>query len=271
MSNGDEPGPELIEPLRKRKLGDGPIYSRPSDIEELLRLLIVLPVDEAIARARIRNRRAAGWLPGECVIYMTRRAAHLKDRRSYQRWYDVLAERIRAGLPRPVNQHRPAARELEVAETGFDRFLEMLATDLNGYDERLDIWEARFDLALANLRQRLSAIFGGIARPRASDGERPARRTRAARTGLPGSDPEGLGATACGLARGGPQPVRRSFAGRLRPSSERSERPCGQWFIESKAYDQFVAFVMRRSAVRIRAPAPMNIRCLVRIPQVIAE
>lgn len=116
-------------------------------------MLIALPPDEALARARIRNRRAPGWLPGECVIHMTRRAARLKDRRSYQRWYEVLAERIRAGLPRPVNKDRPQARELEIAEAGFDRFLTMLAADLNQYDERLDIWEARFDLALANLRR----------------------------------------------------------------------------------------------------------------------
>lgn len=153
MSNGDEPKSQMIEPLRKRKLGSGPLYTRPIEIEELLRLLVALPTDEAIARARIRSRRAPGWLPGECVVHMTRRAARMKDRRSYQRWYEVLADRIRAGLPRPANKNRPAARELEIAEAGFDRFLTMLAADLNQYDERLDIWEARFDLALANLRR----------------------------------------------------------------------------------------------------------------------
>jgi DNA-directed RNA polymerase specialized sigma24 family protein len=153
VSNGGEPGTQRIEPLRKRKLGSGPVYTRPKDIEQLLQLLITLPSDEAIARARIRNRRAPGWLPGECVVHMTRRAARKRDQRSYQRWYEILAERIRAGLPRSADQYRSAARELEIGEAGFDRFLEMLATDVRGYDERLDIWEARFDLALANLRR----------------------------------------------------------------------------------------------------------------------
>lgn len=143
----------MIEPLRKHKLGSGPVYARPKEIEQLLQLLVALPVDEGIARARIHNRRAPGWLPGECVVHMIRRAARMRDFRSYQRWYDVLSERIRAGLPRPANRLRPAARELEIGEAGFDRFIAMLAADLNGYDLRLDIWEARFDLALANLRR----------------------------------------------------------------------------------------------------------------------
>lgn len=153
MSNGDESEPEAIEPLRKRRHGNGAVYTRPNEIEQLLQLLVALPVDEAIARARIRSRSAAGWIPGECVVHMTRRAARIRDRRSYQRWYEVLADRVRAGLPRPANKNRPAARELELGESGFDRFVTMLAADLNGYDERLDIWEARFDLALANLRR----------------------------------------------------------------------------------------------------------------------
>jgi hypothetical protein len=48
VSNGNEAGP-VIEPLRKRKLGNGPVYTRPAKIEELLRLLVALPPDEAIA------------------------------------------------------------------------------------------------------------------------------------------------------------------------------------------------------------------------------
>ena len=152
-TNDDKPGSDVVEPLRKRKVGSGSLYSRPSQIEQMLRLLIDLPIEEALARARIRNRRSPGWLPGECLVHMTRRAGRLRDRRAYERWYEILAERVRAGLPRPVSKNRPAARELEIGEVGFARFLTMLSVDINVYDERLDIWEARFDLALKNLRR----------------------------------------------------------------------------------------------------------------------
>lgn len=151
--NGDEPEAVIIEPLRKRKVRSGSPYTRPTEIEQVLTLLISLPIDEAIARARIRNRRSVGWLPGECLLHMTRRAARMHDMRAYERWYEQLAERVRAGLPRPSNKDRPSARELEIADVGFDRFIAMLTADLNGYDNRLDIWEARFDLALINLRR----------------------------------------------------------------------------------------------------------------------
>jgi hypothetical protein len=152
-TNDDKPEPDVIEPLRKRKAGGGDLYTRPGHIEQMLKLLIALPADEALARARIRNRKSPGWLPGECVLYMTRHAARLRDRRSYERWYEILAERVVAGLPRPANKNRPAARELEIGEAGFLRFIAMLSVDSNVYDDRLDIWEARFDLALKNLRR----------------------------------------------------------------------------------------------------------------------
>jgi hypothetical protein len=151
-NGGDEPQSDVIEPLRKRKASGAP-YSRPAEIEQVLTLLISLPIDESVARARIRNRKSAGWLPGECLLHMTRRAARMRDMRAYERWYQELAERVRAGLPRPANKNRPSARELEIADAGFDRFIGMLAADLHGYDDRLDIWEARFDLALVNLRR----------------------------------------------------------------------------------------------------------------------
>lgn len=152
-NDGDEPQAAVIEPLRKRKAGSGSPYTRPTEIEQILTLLMSLSLDEAIARARIRNRHSVGWLPGECLLHMTRRAARMRDMRAYGRWYDQLAERVRAGLPRPASKNRPAARELEIADAGFDRFIIMLTADLNGYDDRLDIWEARFDLALINLRR----------------------------------------------------------------------------------------------------------------------
>jgi hypothetical protein len=152
-NGGDEPEGNLIEPLRKRKAGSGSPYTRPIEIEQILALLIGLPLDEAIARARIRNRHSVGWLPGECLIHMTRRAARIGDMRAYERWYEQLAERVRAGLPRPANRNRPSARELDIADIGFDRFLGILVADLHAYDDRLDIWEARFDLALFNLRR----------------------------------------------------------------------------------------------------------------------
>ena len=167
MTTGEEQIAETIPPLRNRKLKNGPLYTRPEEIEVLLSLLVTLPEDEALARARIRNRRSPGWLPGECLVHMMRRAGRLRNRSAYRRWYELVGERIRSGLPRPANKQRPTTTELEIVEVAFDRFGRLLGPDLADYEKRLDIWEARFDLALANLRRdALDKVLPGKDEPR---------------------------------------------------------------------------------------------------------
>lgn len=140
-----------VTALRKRKV-DGALYCRPPDIENLLGVLIRIDEADALARARIRSRRAPGWLPGECLVHMMRRAGQRGERRAYNQWCTLVLERVRGGLPR-ASDVSATARTLELAEYALDRFVGLLGPDLAGYEDRLDIWEARFDLALANLRR----------------------------------------------------------------------------------------------------------------------
>jgi len=142
---------EAITALRRRKV-DGEPYSRPPEIERLLAGLVRLPEEEALARAAIRRRSAAGWLPGECLVHMMRRAGRRQDRRAYNQWCAVLLGRIGTALPQHGGRNALLS-DVEMAEYILDRFVTLLGPDLEGYDERLDIWEARFDLALANLRR----------------------------------------------------------------------------------------------------------------------
>ncbi|GAB7551941.1 hypothetical protein NRB_14420 [Novosphingobium sp. 11B] len=142
---------ETVEPLRKRK-ADGTLYLRPPDMERLLVGLMSIDEGELLARAAIRRRSAPGWLPGECLVHMMRRAGRNRDRRAYNRWCALVLERIGARLMQRPESSVPVAN-LERAEYALDRFVAMLGPDLEAYDERLDIWEARFDLALANLRR----------------------------------------------------------------------------------------------------------------------
>jgi hypothetical protein len=83
---------------------------------------------------------------------MMRRAGERSDRRAYNQWCTLVLERVRAGLPR-ASSTSATARTLELADYAFDRFVGLLGPDLAEYEDRLDIWEARFDLALANLRR----------------------------------------------------------------------------------------------------------------------
>ncbi|MDN2642076.1 hypothetical protein OB900_11540 [Escherichia coli] len=44
----------------------------------------------------------------------------------------------------------------DIREGVYDRFIEMLMIDKAGYEERLDMFEVRFDLALSRLKKRRS-------------------------------------------------------------------------------------------------------------------
>jgi hypothetical protein len=140
-----------VAALRKRTV-DGEPYARPTEIETLLAILVSIDEEEALSRARIRRRSAPGWLPGECLIHMLRRAGRRRDKRSYNRWCTLVLERIRAALPR-TGDDAASPRDLERVDYVLDRFVSLLGPDLEDYEMRLDIWEARFDLALANLRR----------------------------------------------------------------------------------------------------------------------
>lgn len=152
MNDNEGGDGEEIPPLRNRKV-DGTLYSRSPEVEQLLAGLVRLPEQEALSRAAIRRRSAPGWLPGECLIFMMRRAGRRRDLRAYDRWCGLVLARIRARLPYAGSGKTASSRELEMAAYGVGRFGKLLGPDLTDYNEKLDIYEAVFDLALANLRR----------------------------------------------------------------------------------------------------------------------
>ena len=153
MDEAADESAEVIPPLRNRKVSDGTLYTRSDDVERLLAGLVALPEDEILSRAAITRRSAPGWLPGECLVFMMRRASRRRDRRAYDRWCTLVLARIRARMPYVPGTGPASSRELEMADYGLNRFGSLLGPDLDGYNEKLDIYEAVFDLALANLRR----------------------------------------------------------------------------------------------------------------------
>lgn len=157
---------EVIPPLRKIKRSKASggskietLYARPDEIERLLEGLVGLAEDELLARAALRRRSAPGWLPGECLVFMMRRAGRRKDKRAYGRWVTLILERITAVMTRGGSDRAPTTLELQMSEYGVDRFVRLLGPDLTGYEDKLDIYEAKFDMAVLNLRRDALATF----------------------------------------------------------------------------------------------------------------
>lgn len=152
MSENDEEGVEAIPPLRKHTVDDA-LYERRPATMRLLNGLLRLPEREALERAKISRRSDPGWLPGECLVFMMRRAARLGSKQNYQRWCILVLTRIRQQMPHGRVTANQTPLELALAEYGPNRFAMLLQADLDGYNDKLDGFEVVFDSVVANLRK----------------------------------------------------------------------------------------------------------------------
>lgn len=152
MNENDEEGAEAIPPLRKITV-DKVLYERRPETTQLIAGLLQLPEREALERAKISRRSDPGWLRGECLVFMMRRASRRGNKQNYQRWCTLVLARIRQQMPHGRATANQTSLELALAEYGPSRFAMLLGPDLDGYNEQLDIYEAVFDLAVSRLRK----------------------------------------------------------------------------------------------------------------------
>jgi hypothetical protein len=152
-NNAGVGGQLMIRPLRKKTLS-GDLYRRDSKVEALLEELSALSHDALIERAGIFKRSDPCYLPSECLLYFLRASGTVCDDAWFERLYRILAERVLRSFPRPESLDGRSTwltREA-VRDSAFGRFVEFLLADRNGYCEKLDFFEVRFDGALASLR-----------------------------------------------------------------------------------------------------------------------
>lgn len=142
-------------PLTKRT-EDGSLYRRPAEIEAALERVLALGRDEVLAAVAVQDRKHPEYIPSECLLHLVRKAASDNNERHFERLYVALMRRVDRALPRAEyrkgddvgvdstrNQIRTQVR---------DRFEELLVRDRQGGDDRLDLYEARFNFSLARLR-----------------------------------------------------------------------------------------------------------------------
>lgn len=144
----------LITPLRKRKKTDGKLYTRPPGIEAKLLAISTLRREELSTRCGIQDHEDPQYLPSECLVYLVREHRTRAMDACSEALYKTLLERIIRGLPHgeSADGERVRAFESSVGDTARDWFLTMLMEDREQYVEDLDIYEARFSMALKTLR-----------------------------------------------------------------------------------------------------------------------
>ena len=97
-------------------------------------------------------------MPSECVLYFVRRLSLDHDQNLAHDLFIALRARVLGAVPvrrrRIVGSDQLAenAFDLNVQEAVLQKFQELLCGDRGEYDERLDFFECRFNMALALLR-----------------------------------------------------------------------------------------------------------------------
>ncbi|EKN6182144.1 sigma-70 family RNA polymerase sigma factor [Yersinia enterocolitica] len=148
----------LIIPLQKQTEG-GKLYTRIPEIEARLADLVTL-TDENLIQLCKQSKTHPQYVPSECLLYFVRRSA-LTNQALFDPLFRILSERIFRKLPRADNPGGSSVSMLnsDIQESVFDRIVEMLMLDKAGYENRLDMFEVRFDLAFSNLKKDAQEKF----------------------------------------------------------------------------------------------------------------
>ena len=142
-----------LSPLRKVKK-DGTLYVRTPPIEAKICELVSLGRDNLVDRGRITSRDDPDYVPSECLLYFLRFSRGDENDGFFTDLYRILAARILRAMPTGESSDgkRISLPLKDVRDQVLDKFVEMLVADRNGYLEKLDFFEVRFDMAISRLR-----------------------------------------------------------------------------------------------------------------------
>lgn len=144
--------------LRKKRKKEGTTYVRPPEIEAALLRLYELPIEEVAARAATNDPSDPEYVPPECLVHFVRQSKANGDTAVYEKIFELLFERLRALVPVRQRRTEDGGRfatnvvEMEIQEQVLNNFTELLCLDRDGYEERLDYYEVKFNGAVKNLR-----------------------------------------------------------------------------------------------------------------------
>lgn len=138
----------MITPLRKLK-ENGDLYVRTSPVLAQLQELLELDREQLLRRCAINTNSHTEYVHTECLLYFVRASKEDNSDAWFERLYKLLLNRVLKILP--GGKIAPQIN-VDIGQKALDRFIEILSLDRQGYDERLDYFEIRFNSALASLR-----------------------------------------------------------------------------------------------------------------------
>ena len=139
-----------VPPLRGRKVTDGSLYTRRSEIEQLIADLYEHSIDDVANRAEIFEQDHSDYLPPEVIVHFLRRCKDEGDTKPYRQLFSSLRQRLLHRLPGRQTEDR---KQVNVRQRVLDRVIEILCSDREEYDVRFDYYEVNFNGAVARARK----------------------------------------------------------------------------------------------------------------------
>lgn len=144
----------MARPLRKKKL-DGTPYYRRQTVEAEIHEIAALGVTELGRGAALWPSSASGFVSPEALVYLVR---NLPSGAHRDKLTEQLLARVIRRIPRVTDSggHTESLTRMNIREDVVDRFVDLLLSDRDGYDDRLDYYEINFNAAIAKARQDAS-------------------------------------------------------------------------------------------------------------------
>ena len=142
-------------PLTKRS-DEKVLYHRPVEIETALERALDLSRDQVLAALQIEDQNHPDYIPSECLVHLVRKTARDNRESYFEKLHRALMRRVDRALPRP--EHTLGERvgvnltKDQIRGQVRDRFEMIVIQDRQRGDDRLDIFEAKFNFGIARLR-----------------------------------------------------------------------------------------------------------------------
>ncbi len=144
----------MARPLQKTKL-DGTPYYRREAVEAEIQELAIISATELESRSALCPSTSPGFVSPEALVYFVRNLPAGAHRDTLT---DQLLGRVVRRLPRTTDAsgHTTSLTRMNIREDVVDRFIDLLLSDRDEYDDRLDYYEVNFNSAIAWDRQDAS-------------------------------------------------------------------------------------------------------------------
>jgi DNA-directed RNA polymerase specialized sigma24 family protein len=140
--------------LRKTQLNGTPYYRR-EVVEAEIDEIATLSATELVRRASLLQSSASGFMSPEALVYFVRNLPNGAER---DKLTEHLLGRVIRRIPRPADagNHTESLTRMNIRDDVRDRFVDLLMSDRDGYDDRFDYYEINFNSAIASARQDAS-------------------------------------------------------------------------------------------------------------------